>query len=44
LLAWSQGRRLALTWPVATGERQVFRATQASHLPLAAQVSPGRCR
>ena len=44
LLTWSQGRRLAFTSRVATGERQASRATQASHLPLAAQVCPGRCR
>jgi hypothetical protein len=44
LLTWSQGRGLALTSRVATRERQSFRATQASHLPLAAKVCPGRCR
>jgi hypothetical protein len=44
LLTWSQGRRLAFTSRVATGERPVFRTTQASHLPLAVQVCPGRCQ
>jgi hypothetical protein len=38
LLAWPQGQRIAFTPCLATGERQAFRATQASHLPLAAQV------
>jgi hypothetical protein len=42
LLTWSQGQRLASTSRVATWERQVFGAMQASHLPLAAQVCPGQ--
>jgi hypothetical protein len=44
LLTWSPGQRLAFTSRVAKAERRVARATEASLLPVAAQVYRGRCR